>query len=74
MVRVVFVAVLVLYSARYVINRPWTARDRVAAVALEGKIYVLGGRDQERLLDEVIQIDPVTGGTRSLKMRSFLRW
>jgi len=49
-----------LYSARNVINRPWTARNWVGVTTIGNKIYVLGGQnkygDGERL-DEVLEID-----------------
>ena len=55
-----FFAGAALYSARNVINRPWTARNWVGVTTIGNKIYVLGGQnkygDGERL-DEVLEID-----------------
>ncbi len=65
-------AVLVLatlYSSRYVLFHPWTARTWVAGAAVAGRIYVAGGRDgQGDLFEAVHRIDP-GGPSRSAQVR-----
>ena len=54
----VTVIVVIMYFGRTVINHPWTARDWIAAAAIDDKVYVLGGQDKHSgLLDDVLEIN-----------------
>jgi hypothetical protein len=57
------IVLAVLYASRFVLFRPWTAREWLAATAADHRIYTAGGRDSLGLIyDEVFRIDP--GGSR----------
>ncbi len=61
---VVYVCILlaitgsVIYAARSVLFRPWTARRFISAVSIENRIYVFGGIDKQNLpLRDILCID-----------------
>ena len=61
-----FVATAALFSARYIVSRPWTARERVQAICVLDRIYAIGGVTEARgVVDEVLEIDP---GKRRMRM------
>jgi len=50
---------LVVWSARFVLFQPWTAREWASAAAAGGRIYLFGGRDRAgQNFAEVYRIDP----------------
>lgn len=53
---------VVLFSARQVIFRPWTARLSVAVAPYTGGFFVFGGRsERNELYDDIMRVDLVTG-------------
>jgi hypothetical protein len=61
---VVYVCILlaiagsVIYAARSVLFRPWTARRFISAVTIENRVYVFGGIDKQNLpLGDILCID-----------------
>jgi hypothetical protein len=53
------IVLAVLYASRFVLFRPWTAREWLAATTADHRIYTAGGRDRLGLIyDEIFRIDP----------------
>lgn len=52
------IVVVTIWVSRFVLFQPWTAREWVGGAAVEGNIYLFGGKDREGLsYDEVYRID-----------------
>ncbi|HUX21904.1 MAG TPA: kelch repeat-containing protein, partial [Spirochaetia bacterium] len=59
------ILVIVGYSARNVLFRPWTARSWVTSATLGSRIFVFGGKNsQNDLMKDVLVVDP---GANTLK-------
>ncbi len=55
---IVVIIGLVVYAARSVLFRPWTARTYIAAAGTENVVYTFGGLDRHKLIEqEVLRID-----------------
>lgn len=59
------VLIVVGYSARNVVFRPWTARNWVSITVAEGHIFLFGGRNEHNeLTTDVLSIDPAANTLR----------
>lgn len=68
----VVVLVVVGYSARNVIFRPWTVRSWVTVATLDHRIYLFGGKNsQNELMQDILEVDPAANTLKRVGKQPF---